>query len=138
MSLECRRYLTDPSRISRIITTPSSFPSPALIFAAGRTRSAVQGKAMKGDHVVGIGVPRQEFVGRPFRRNVRQRLETGIFGKPAGAAPRHQSRLEPPTPAVRSPDVFDVGRAWHGFERQPQRDELFTVNRVVRLVVVPC
>ena len=57
MSLKCRRYLTDAGRISRVVTTPSSFPSPATVIAVGYTRGTVQSKTMKGNDVIGLRVP---------------------------------------------------------------------------------
>ncbi len=45
--------------------------------------------------------------------------------------------LEPAAPAMRALHIFDAGRAIDRIERQPQRDDLLTVDRIVGLVVMP-
>jgi hypothetical protein len=92
---------------------------------------------MEGDDIARLHVPGEEFVALALGVEIGQRLEAWIGHRQVDAALPEEFRLEPAAPAMRALHVLHAGRAIDRIERQPQRDDLLAVDRIIRLVVMP-
>src|SRR4029453_18215953 len=134
---EGRRDLADTRGIARIVAAPARGPGPAPARGRQVARCAVQRERMEGDDIARLHVPGEEFVALALGIEIGQRLEAWIGDRQVDAALPEEFRLEPAAPAMRALHVLHAGRAIDRIERQPQRDDLLAVDRIVGLVVMP-
>ena len=92
---------------------------------------------MERNAVADCEFPTQDAMLRALGFKVGRRLETRVLRAGVSLKIGKACGCEPAAPAMRAGDVLGAGALLDRVERNPEADDVFTINRVIGLVVMP-
>ena len=94
-------------------------------------------QAMEGDAITHRELPLQNTVLGPLGLEIGRRFKAAVLGGRVGFLVHKARRREPAAPGMGTGDEFHTGIFFHRVQRNPQADDVFPIDRVIGLVMVP-